>query len=173
MQITELHLLTNDLSATTKFYQQELGLKLAHESAESVAFQLPQSRWYFHQTNTGNPVYHIALTIPSNGVAASLRWLKEKAELIPVDEGQYIADFRNWNAESVYFFDNNGSIMEFIGRRDLHNASDDPFGSASILGISEVGLVTPDVAATCRKLKEDYGTGYFSRQPPGKNFAAV
>jgi catechol-2,3-dioxygenase len=173
MQITELHLLTNDLNATREFYQEKFGLSLLTVSKDAIAFQLPQSVLFFHAAVVKNPQYHIALSIPCNLAAASLEWLKDKAELIPVEEGQYLADFQSWNAESVYFFDNNRNIMEFIGRRDLHNASKESFGPRTILGISEIGLVTPDVAATCLQLQKTYGTGYFPRQRPGKHFAAA
>ena len=172
MNIKELHLLSNDLSGTRHFYHENFGIPLVYESREKISVKLPGSLLHFHFSEKGNPQYHVALTIPSNRAAASLEWLKGKSEIIPVEEGQFIADFRNWNAESVYFFDNNRNIMEFIGRRDLNNATEVPFDSNSILAISEVGLVTRDVSATCQELQEQYGIGYFTRQPPGKHFAA-
>jgi hypothetical protein len=55
-----------------------------------------------------------------------------------------IADFVNWRAKSVYFFDPAGNIIELIARFDLNNASSEKFSSEQFLSLSEIGLVFPD-----------------------------
>jgi catechol-2,3-dioxygenase len=174
MKIKELHLGASDLHEIKGFYHGELGLPIESSSTQEIVFRLPDSLLCFYLNKTDEaPQYHIAFNIPSNQVREASHWLANKVEMIPLDVDHYIADFQTWNAEAVYFFDESGNILEFIGRRDLENASQQPFGTSSILSVSEIGLVTDDVNATCKKLMEEYGLTYFFKQPPQPDFAAI
>ena len=173
MRIRMLEILTRDLKKTKNFYLDKLGLQLTDQSADHFSIALPDSSLRFRLCLTGSPIYHIAFTVPSNQIEDSLHWIRSRAELIPVNKEEYIADFSNWNAQALYFFDNNGNILELIGRTDLHNENNSPFTSSSILAISEVGIVTEDVKKYCEALITNFGLEYFSRQPPQKDFAAV
>ena len=174
MKIKELHLGASDLHEIKGFYHGELGLPIESSSTQEIVFRLPDSLLCFYLNKTDEaPQYHIAFNIPSNQVREASHWLANKVEMIPLDVDHYIADFQTWNAEAVYFFDESGNILEFIGRRDLENASQQPFGTSSSLSVSEIGLVTDDVNATCKKLMEEYGLTYFFKQPPQPDFAAI
>jgi catechol-2,3-dioxygenase len=174
MKIKELHLGAYDLHEIKGFYHGVLGLPIESFSAQEIIFSLPDSRLGFYLNKTDEaPQYHIAFNIPHNQVREASHWLANKVEMIPLDVDHYIADFQSWNAEAVYFFDESGNILEFIGRRDVKNASQQPFGHGSILSISEIGLVTDDVNTTCKQLMEQYELTYFSKQPPQPDFAAI
>ena len=173
MQLTSLEIESNDLEATAHFYNKILGLPITVNTEEQVSFQLPEGVLSFLVATTTHPQYHIALNIPQNQVHQAVTWLASRAEVIPINEKQLVADFKNWNAEAVYFFDNNRNIVEFIGRRDLDNGSSKPFGPHSILGLSEVGIVTDDVPTTSAMLIEKYQLCYFTKQPALEHFAAV
>jgi catechol-2,3-dioxygenase len=172
MFIEELHIATKDLAGAKKFYQGALGLNMLEESSLHMHFGLETSLLGFHAVENTAPQYHIAFNIPCNQVREALAWLSARTEIIPV-EGGTIADFKNWNAQAVYFFDHDRNIIEFIARDDLRNNAAEPFGSRSILSVSEMGIVTDHVAQTCESLIKEYGLDYFSRQKPSKDFAAL
>ena len=68
-----------------------------------------------------------------------------------------IAQFENWNANAVYFYDNNGNILEFIARHDLQNNQFTPFNSESILNISEIGIVSEAPLELANQLIDKHG----------------
>ena len=86
--------------------------------------------------------YHFAFNIPANQPEEAIIWAYNRIELIRNPETHLITNFDNWRAQAVYFYDNNGNLVEFIGRTDLNNNSDAEFSSKSILNISEIGIVT-------------------------------
>ena len=173
MKITSLEILTSDLDAARDFYHGLLQLKILSVTESHISFQLQGSILEFVLNKSSAAIYHIAFNIPCNQIREAHEWLKNKVEIIPVDNKNIIADFSNWNAEAVYFYDHQNNIIEFIARRDLNNGSANEFTQASILAISEVGIVTENVTAEIRELKEIYSIDFFEKQPPMKNFAAL
>jgi hypothetical protein len=72
-----------------------------------------------------------------------------------------VVDYSHWNAHSVFFFDPAQNVVEYIGRHDLKNAAPGPFSPDDILYASEIGVITDDVDATARVLKEAAGVGQY------------
>src|SRR3954465_10305485 len=122
MLIRELHIETADLDGTIDFYQKRIGLVVVYQDDLKAGFLIGSSILYIHFRKDSFALYHIAFNIPCNKIHEANDWLKSKADPIVLDNGSSIVDFRNWNAESVYFLDNNNNILEFIARRDLKNA---------------------------------------------------
>lgn len=172
MQILEVSLLSDDLKRTETFYSGRLGLTAINKKPSSISFLAGRSILTFQQSNNLRPVYHFAFNIPKNKLNEAITWASLKFNLLRIENNDFIADFKAWNAASFYFFDNNGNILEFIARRDLNNKSDEPFSSDSILSISEIGIVTMNVSELAHKLITDFNIPVFSKQPPHENFAA-
>lgn len=86
-----------------------------------------------------------------------------------------IADFVNWNAKSLYFFDTAGNILELIARFDLKNDSQKFFNAESLLSVNEIGLVFPpeQFDTTVSALLQRFDLPYFSKQPPLPKFRAI
>jgi hypothetical protein len=86
-----------------------------------------------------------------------------------------VADFKDWYAQSVYFYDPAGNILELIARFDLDNKTDEPFSSSQFLSISETGLVfkESELDNKTNKLLQQYQLSYFDKQPPLPQFKAV
>src|SRR6059058_3614696 len=101
MRIRMLEILTRDLNKTKNFYSESLGLQVTNESADHFSIRLPYSTLRFRLCQTGRPVYHVAFTIPCNQIEDSLQWIRNRAELIPIKNDEYIADFSNWNAQAL------------------------------------------------------------------------
>lgn len=174
MHLLDLHLLTADLAATRRFYAGTLGLPVHQPAPGCLAVHVGTSTITFEQAPPGTvPFYHVAFTVPANQIDAAQAWLQARLPLLPVHEGECIADFRNWQAQALYFHDPNGTILECIARRPLPNASAAPFGPASLLGLSEVGVVVPDVPAFCQFAARALGIPPFARGPVGPEFAAL
>jgi len=86
-----------------------------------------------------------------------------------------IANFVNWHAKSVYFFDPAGNIVELIARFDLQNESDESFSSKQFLSISEMGIVFPEKEIQNRtgEILNQSRLGYFLKQAPMSQFKVV
>ena len=174
MHLLKLHLQTADLAATQHFYAEILGLPTHPSGTDRVTVVVGTSTLVFHPAPASeDPFYHVAFTVPANQIAAAQSWLQARLQLLPVSETDYIADFRNWEAKSVYFHDASGNILECIARAPLQNSSTQPFGPDSLLGLSEVGLVVPDVPAYCRLLEQTHRILPFPRGPVLPEFATL
>ncbi|HEY1113540.1 MAG TPA: hypothetical protein VGE66_08255 [Chitinophagaceae bacterium] len=173
MRIKGLQLLSDDLEGTASFYFGVLGLAILHQSDEELQLAAGETVLSFHRSQGQKPQYHFAFNIPCNKIEEALAWMQGKAPILEMEPGQAIADFSNWNAKAFYFADNNENVVEFIARNDLQNASSAPFDASSLLSVSEVGIVSDDVAGQCAQLMEQYGIGYFPKQPPSSRFAVL
>nr|WP_321357832.1 hypothetical protein [uncultured Draconibacterium sp.] len=173
MKILALELPTNNLKQTERFYTDVLELKLNDSSLNSVSYSIGHSLLRFTEKAGEAGVYHFAFNIPSNKIKEALNWLSEKLDLIKNSEGEYITDFTNWNAESIYFFDNNKNILEFIARHDLDNLSDKLFDSSSILSVSEVGIVAEKPLVFAKQLINEHGLFYFEKGPKREDFVVL
>eukprot|EP01133_Synstelium_polycarpum_P012536 gene12536-14715_t len=174
MDIQEIKIETKALEATLSFYTELLGLELLYKSKERICISAGTSVLTFIKSKgPEHPVYHIAFNIPPGQLQQSIDWLHGKADLLPVTESNVVAAFENWNANAVYFLDNNGNLLEFIARHDLSVASDEPFSGHSILCISEIGVVTEQVPQLANRLMSTYGLPVFSKQPRADNFTAL
>jgi len=173
MLIRELHLLSDDLEGTEKFYHQTLGLSLLHKTDDLLTFSAGQTTLSFHRSHDEKPQYHFAFNIPCNQIYEGLKWMQGKASLLEITPNEPIADFKNWHAKAFYFLDNNENILEFIARDDLHNEREEAFGPNAVLSVSEIGIVGDDAEEQSKYLIDRYGLDYFSKQPPLPRFAAL
>ena len=169
MKFLELRLFTKDLARQRAFYTEVLELKLLEETPEYFTVQAGSSLLHFNLSETEVRPYHFAFDIPENKLTEAKTWLLARVELLRED-GQDQFSSESWNAEQVYFLDTDGNILEFIARHELPNASRDPFGSAHILNVSEIGYVVPDVEKTVESLGNLGLTPY---RKPAQTFAAI
>ena len=173
MRIKELHLFTDDLAATGKFYKNLLELPVIDESKESISFYAGETKLIFKESVNQQPAYHFAFNIPSNQINEAYNWARQKLEILNVEPGQKIANFDSWHAKAFYFLDNNGNILELIARFDLQIESSLDFTGASFISISEVGIVGNEVSDTCKEIIERFGLAFFDKQTPLEKFAAI
>ncbi|MBK7937117.1 MAG: glyoxalase [Lewinellaceae bacterium] len=174
MKIHSIKLETAHLSGVVDFYRSVLGLHTASVEPGTVHVQIGNS-WLVFAENPGfRGIYHFAFNIPCNQIREGMAWLeRSNIDLIANEKGEKQMDFANWHAEATYFFDPAGNIVELIARRDLQNESDRPFGHESLLEISEVGIVCPDVLAWSERAATEYGIFPFDKQKPSADFSAL
>ena len=176
MEITDIKLQTSSLNELTSFYRYELELATETNSDGNIKIGIGRTTLVFEQVKGADPFYHFAINIPSNKIDEAKTWLSPRAELVWMDDYKSeIADFRNWNAKSVYFYDPAGNVLELIARFDLDNKMYEPFSSAQFLCVSEMGIVSKlgDLDNAADRLLNDYDLNYFTRQPPLPQFRAI
>jgi catechol-2,3-dioxygenase len=174
MKIKEIQLLSNNLTETEQFYNQILNIKTVAKTDKEIKFAVGATKITFiSSTESIHPNYHLAFDIPTNKLEEAFAWLNAKVAILPVIADNYISEIKLWNAQSFYFYDNNGNLLELICRYDNPNLSNTPFNGSSILYVSEIGIVSENVPDLATKLIAKYSLDYYAKQPKQDNFMAL
>lgn len=173
MKLQHLQIQTNNIQKTAAFYQDVLNLSILEKKSNSVTIQAGTSVLEFIENQQFDSVYHFAFNIPQNKLEEAIKWTSDKLDLIVIEDATVIANFENWNANAVYFYDNNGNILEFIVRYDLNNAQTEPFSSQSILNISEIGIVNENPLILANQLITQHNLEFFSKNDNSELFTAL
>ncbi|BFM44745.1 hypothetical protein CFS9_33860 [Flavobacterium sp. CFS9] len=173
MKLHHLQIQTSNIQETAAFYQNVLNLPILEKDSKSVTIEAGKSVLKFIENQQFNSIYHFAFNIPQNKLQEAIKWAEDKLELIVIEDTTVIANFENWNANAIYFYDNNGNILEFIVRYDLNNAQTEPFSSQSILNISEIGIVNENPLILANQLITQHGLEFFSKNDNSELFAAL
>ena len=145
MKIQEVILFTNNIQKQKQFYKTVLEFEQIEDSSERISFKAGKSILTF-QYKEGVKPSHLAFNIPSNAINDALIWLRKRTEVLDC-EGEKIADFSNWKAKAIYFYDADNNIMEFIARERIDKESDFAFTPRTILSISEMAIATDIIEA--------------------------
>lgn len=172
MKIKEIILLSNDLNETSRFYSELMGFTISESTSCKITFKTGSSQLTFLHTKNQNCIYHFAFDIPHNKLDEAIQWLSARVDLIEFQESNVI-DFPDWNAKSLYFYDNNGNILEFIARFENENESHHSFDSTSIVSISEIAFVTDNVEKLAKDLIQTHGLTYYFRQIQREDFSVL
>jgi catechol-2,3-dioxygenase len=164
MRFDEIILSTPSVAAVRRFYSQTLELPILHETADSIRFKVGHTALTFNQAPAGQkPFYHFAFNVTNNRFSDCFEWIDRKLDILQVDDGWLVKPYPAWNAQSFYFHDSVGNILECIVRFNLPYSSNSQFSSADLVEISEIGYVTNDLVAA---EKEMVNAG-LKRFPPG------
>jgi catechol 2,3-dioxygenase-like lactoylglutathione lyase family enzyme len=172
MQITQIQLSTNNINETKKFYSELLGFEILSGSDSEISFNVGTSILTFSCSNGQKCVYHFAFDIPHNKLEEAMHWISLRVQLIEF-QGAAVIDFPNWSAKSLYFYDNNGNVLEFIARFENDNANHHTFDSSSIVSISEIAFVTENVEQTAKDLIDNFDLRYYFRQIQREDFSVI
>lgn len=173
MKLEHIQIQTNNIQQTITFYQNILDLPIIENDSKSVTVQAGNSVLKFIENPQFKSIYHFAFNIPENKLEEAIRWCKNKVDLIFIEDQKVITNFENWNANAIYFYDNNGNLLEFIARHDLNNTQTTAFSSQSILNISEIGIVNENPLELGNLLKTKHGLEFFSKNANSELFSAV
>src|SRR5438874_2421410 len=122
MKIKQLSLQTAYLKTLQEFYSSILELSVRTTDGKNIMVKVGQTDLVFTEASTAEPFYHFAINIPANKIDEARNWLANKVKLLWIEDYKNdIADFINWHAKSVYFYDPAGNILELIARFDLGN----------------------------------------------------
>jgi catechol-2,3-dioxygenase len=166
MFIDDLRIGTADLRSTAQFYREVLELVVG-SSGDAAVVTVGRStitfveRPGFHESN------HLAFTIPKNRFAEAKAWVTERVAPMTWDGSETELRLGEpWNSESVYFLGPDDLILELITRGHLDNATDEPFSSAQLLCVSEVGLATASVPDAFADVRRVFGVETFAGESP-------
>ncbi|TDW51888.1 catechol-2,3-dioxygenase [Flavobacterium sp. 270] len=173
MKVEQIQIQTKNIQETFFFYKDILELKIIEKDEKSVTIQAGNSILKFVENSQFNSIYHFAFNIPQNKLEEAIEWCKSKVDLIIIEDQNVITNFENWNAHAVYFYDNNGNLLEFIARHDLENQQSGEFNSKSILNISEIGIVTKNPLELGKELIAKHGLEFFSKNTNSEAFSAI
>jgi len=176
MRIKRLIVQTSALEKLTDFYIKLMELPVKKSGEKEITIQTGSTELTFQKARAADPFYHFAINIPANKIEEAKDWLKDRVELIWMDQYKSdIADFVNWHAKSVYFYDPAGNILELIARFDLNNNASESFSAKQFLSVSEIGLVFPEEQfdKSIDELMKQYELSYFAKQPPLPQFRAL
>jgi len=193
MRLLEMTMSAVDLEEMRQFYCAILGLRdLEPYWTDRVAVQAGITRLNFEPAAAGlHGRYHFAFTVPANRFQVALRWLRERRGPIADKEGQTLFHSDSWNADSVYFYDTQGNILELIARHELSPEEtsstvtveavlpetrlpeDRPFNASEILAVSEFGISTASVVDSVASLTERMPGLEIYRGPGSDEFTAV
>jgi catechol 2,3-dioxygenase-like lactoylglutathione lyase family enzyme len=164
MKITEVTVNVRSVDTVAHFYGAVLGLPVITGPGRATV-RVGRSQLLFLEDSSAKGCHHFAFTIPSNKFASAKRWVSERAEIMTKggeDEFEYAS---GWNARSFYFPGPEGSVLELIIRRDLHNVSEGEFTVDDLECVSEVGVAVPDVLAIVDTLSTDAGIEPYGLTP--------
>ncbi len=154
MRFVELGLQTASFTTVRDFYAQVLGLELARDSPERLGFRAGRSVLTFETAAEGEPFYHFAFNVAPNRFEECFQWMAQRVKILDVEPGLPIATYPRWNAQSFYFFDPAGNVLECIVRYDLPDRRSGPFQPAKdFLEISEIGMPVRAVAEGVKRME--------------------
>lgn len=173
MKLQHIQIQTNDIPKTIAFYNETLGFQILENDSITVSFQIGTSVLEFIEDKNFNSIYHLAFNIPNNKIDEAIKWCANKVDLICIEDQNVITRFEAWNANAIYFYDNNGNLLEFIARHDLANSDAKPFDTKSILSISEIGVVDVSPLELGQNLINKHKLSFFSKNANSELFAAI
>ena len=154
MHLRQIRLAARRLDEQRALYAVGLGLPATDEDGALVV-EVGDARLVLVP---GEPTpQHFAFRIPSSSYADALDWLGERVDLLTDEDGSRAFAFPDWNADSAYFADPDGNIVELIAHHDLPEPYAPPFGPSALLGICEAGMPVDDVAAFLDELERRTG----------------
>ncbi len=172
MLIAEMTLPSKDLDKQAVYYADVLGLPV-RRAMEKVLIQGGESRLQFQQAAASwDAHFHFAFEVPNNRFEQAKDWLQRRATLLKDQSGRDTFRHTGWKADSVYFKDPAGNVLEFIAREQADTASGEEFfRPENILRISEFGIAAEDVPALVGDISRKTGLQVYGEASP--NFTAV
>lgn len=162
MRLLSVTLGAVDLDALRGFYAGALGMRIVEDSGEALALRAGWSTLRFERAGQAPPAAHFAFNIPPDAMDRAQAWLGARTELLRED-GATRFEFASWDAEAIYAMDPAGNVIELIARRRLADRlGDGAFDGASLLCVSEIGMVTEDPPRVARALCAAFGLSIFS-----------
>lgn len=143
---------TNKIRELRRFYANVLEMGITDTSEKAFTVKIGTTDVIFQQSEE-KAAYHFAINIPGNQFVIMKYWLQDRLTLNK-SSGRNEIYYSTFDADSMYFTDPAGNLIELIGRR-----KHDLFGRLTrdaFFDISEVALITPNVSRIGEDL-QDFG----------------
>ena len=137
MKIHELILPSTNIDQQEEVYSQRLGFPCHRASRTELQVSCGVTQLKFIASNR-QYYYHYCFLVPPGCLPAAAKFLDAHGfESLPY-HGKRLVDFSN--GKSVYFYDGDGNIAEFIQRPSLGHPRQLDFSASSIIRLNEIGI---------------------------------
>ena len=154
MEIKELKIYTQNFEEQVQFYKEVLGFSTTKKSEIQFEIQTKKSKLIFESTDK-KFYYHFAFLIPPKTIDFAIQFLENKYIELLLYKKSKIIDFKS--GKSIYFFDKNRNIVEFIERPSLNYKSTAQFSIEEVIKINEIGLPVAEPIKKAKELVETLG----------------
>lgn len=154
MKIEKVTILISNFEQTKTFYKDTLQFNMISITNQSATFKIGDSLLTLVKDLKGkNYYYHFAFNIHANLFFEAKEWLSKRVTLLREDEMDEIYFDGATQANSCYFEDPAGNIVEFIARRLTSPFSEQKrFSINNVLSIGEISLSTSQIKKIAKKL---------------------
>uniref|UniRef100_A0AC34GWI0 VOC domain-containing protein n=1 Tax=Panagrolaimus sp. ES5 TaxID=591445 RepID=A0AC34GWI0_9BILA len=175
MKFKIIRLATKNILLQRQFYVEKLGLKLLNDDQKLFSVKAGETVLEIEENKDLKKIgyYHFCFNIfPSLLEDAAEKFLPSRGiPLVTNGKDQY-TEHKDWNAKSVYFYDADENILEFIARYNLKNefsTNDTSFDiDKHLINISEIGIAVENTQNLVEKLQQnmevkvwrDYGDAF-------------
>lgn len=138
-----------------EFYQEILGFHVSTQIASELSVQAGTTSLVFSKQIRAPNLYHFCFLIPTGSLESAINFLDSRDIVILPFHGEKIVHF--YTGRSVYFFDPDGNIAEFIERPLLNYPQKNSFNINDIICVNEIGNPVSNPLETSHILMTKHG----------------
>ncbi|MDY8135587.1 hypothetical protein [Aquimarina sp. 2201CG5-10] len=169
MEIKSLTLFSKQPKKLKAFYKEIIGFK-CQDITNGFEIITLENRLQFEKSDQ-EFYYHFAFLIPTGSIEDAIRYLETRSiELLPYKEKKII-EFDT--GRSIYFYDPDGNIGEFIERPLLEYPQSSTFSIDKVIKLNEIGLPHHDPIKVSNDLMNTYNIAPINASNFGENFCWV
>ena len=170
MEIIELKIYSNRIDEQEDFYRNVLGFRCSRLSNALLEIQTGSTKLVLEKS-AKKAFYHFAFLISTGSLNAAIAFLeKNQVQILSLNE-EKIIQFNS--ARSIYFYDRDGNIAEFIERPSLNYPSSRDFSNERIIKLNEIGLPVSVPQEMAQRLRSEFGIKPEKDAPFRDNFCWV
>ncbi|WP_420580018.1 VOC family protein [Reichenbachiella sp.] len=155
MKFNKLKLGSKSVKKQLEFYADILGFEIIKNTSDELEIRAGLTKFAFSEKLYPPDLYHFCFLIPTGSLESSIQFLDSRdIDLLPF-EGENIIHFDT--GRSIYFFDPDGNIAEFIERPSLDYPIKQSFDINDIICVNEIGLPVANTLDMSHKLMTYHG----------------
>lgn len=170
MEIRELKIFSNKISEQEDFYKNVLGFHCDRITESILEIHTGSSKLILEKS-IKKFFYHFAFLIPTGTINSAIDFLELKSiQLLPLKRKKVI---HFDTANSIYFYDKDGNIVEFIERSSLNYPTSSGFSIDSIIKLNEIGLPVSNPKEVSERLVSEFGIKPMKNAPSNDIFCWI
>jgi len=170
MEIREVKIFSNRIDEQEDFYKNVVGFQCVRESNSLLEINTKENKLILEKS-IEKFYYHFAFLIPTGSLNSAINFVEEKSiELLPFQKKKII---QFDTGRSIYFYDKDGNIVEFIERPTLNYPSNNNFSIENILKLNEIGLPVSEPKRMAERLTNRFGIGAINKKDFNDQFCWV
>lgn len=171
MRFNKLKLGSKSVKKQQGFYADVLGFGIKKSTTDQLVIQAGFTEFIFSQQLDPPNLYHFCFLIPTGSLESSIQYLESREiELLPFQE-EKIIHFDT--GRSIYFFDPDGNIAEFIERPSLDYPAKKTFDIIDVICVNEIGLPVLKTLGMSHELMTNKGVQPINPKAWNENFCWV